>query len=323
MSKLWELFERNKLPDFYITDEKGKKVVASYDYSISDQRQQTLSNVAQILKELESLGIEVHTNMEGFPDFDKIVGREELKRIIKAAISNGKEWLDKSVTNKRGVLLYGHPGMGKTYFVDAAAKELEKRVGKGNVVYLKVENIESPYIGETANRVRKMVDKVRELRKQGKEVLLFMDEVDRLAPNRAKMSGSAKTDTTTTMLTAINDLQKEGVYYISATNDTNMLDKAFIDRHPYKMEVKPPSKEEFKLILEKMVTDPNVKSQIDFDYLASKLSENQCSIRDAESMFNLAKLGVDIEGKSYNDAAKEALDTILISKKDQNKTFLS
>jgi hypothetical protein len=89
------------------------------------------------------------------------------------------------------------------------------------------------------------------------------------------------------------------------------------------MEVKPPSKEEFKLILEKMVTDPNVKSQIDFDYLASKLSKNQCSIRDAESMFNLAKLGVDIEGKSYNDAAKEALDTILISKKDQNKTFLS
>ena len=320
MSKLWEWFEKHKVPDFAIVD-KDNNIVSGYDYNV--EQRQTLSNVDQILKELESLGIEVHTNMENFPDFDKIVGREELKRIIKAAISNGKEWLDKSVTNKRGVLLYGHPGMGKTYFVDAAAKELEKRVGKGNVVYLKVENIESPYIGETANRVRKMVDKVRELRKQGKEVLLFMDEVDRLAPNRAKMSGSAKTDTTTTMLTAINDLQKEGVYYISATNDPNMVDKAFIDRHPYKFEVKTPSVEEFKEIIKGKIIDPNVRAQIDIDYLARKLHENDCSIRDLESVLNLAKLGVDIEGKSYDEATKEALDTILISKKDQNKTFLS
>jgi len=318
MVRLEEYFNQHRLPD-EVKIEKGKIVSETYlnrEMGVYN----TLANVAQILKELEAIGVYTG-NIDDFPDFDEIVGREELKKVVMASVMNGKQWLDKSVANVGGVFLYGSPGGGKTHFVKAAAKELAKYKGKDKVIYLEVNNIESPYLGETENRIRRLVDKVKALREQGYDVVLVMDEVDRLAPNRAMLSGSGKRDTTNAFLTAVTELQKMGVRIFAMTNDPNMVDKAFIDRMAIKRYVPNPTYEEFKAFLDQKIIDPAIKSAIDIDTLARALADNNCSFRDAISLLNFMNVEMNF-GKSPSEAAREALKDVLLGKKDQDKTFL-
>ncbi len=319
MGKLEEWFFSNKLPDKAIVDSKTGKIISGSDFY--ERKMQILESIDQILKELESIGVYVK-NIDEFPDFDEIVGREDLKKVVMASVVNGKQWLRKDVADSaKSVFLYGQPGTGKTHFVRAAGKELAKRVGKENVVYLEVANIESPYIGETSSRLKKLAETVKKLRKAGKEVIVEMDEVDRLAPSRAMIGSSGKRDTTNALLTATTDMQKAGAYIFAMTNDPNMVDKAFLDRFSVKREVTTPSYEELKVFLDSAILDPNIKSSIDIDSLARIMAENKCSFRDAKSLLNYMNVEMNF-GKNPSEAAQDALNQVLKSKQDQDKSFL-
>ena len=85
----------------------------------------------------------------------------------------------------RGVLLYGPPGCGKTYLVKAIAG-----TGKANVLSVKGAELLSKWVGDSERAVRELFRRARE----AAPTLVFLDEVDALAPTRGQATDGGTTD---------------------------------------------------------------------------------------------------------------------------------
>jgi len=144
----------------------------------------------------------------------------------------------------RGVLLYGPPGCGKTYLVRALA-------GTGQVTVLPVKGAEvlSKWVGESERGLREVFRRAR----QSAPALVFLDEIDALAPQRGQSSDSGVTDrVVAALLTELDGIdQMAGVSVIGATNRPDLIDAAVL--RPGRLErlvfVPPPDAEARGLIL--------------------------------------------------------------------------
>ena len=85
----------------------------------------------------------------------------------------------------RGVLLYGPPGCGKTYLVKAIAG-----TGKANVLSVKGAELLSKWVGDSERAVRELFRRARD----AAPTLIFLDEVDALAPMRGQSTDGGTTD---------------------------------------------------------------------------------------------------------------------------------
>jgi transitional endoplasmic reticulum ATPase len=125
------------------------------------------------------------------------------------------------VSPPRGVLLYGPPGCGKTYLVKAIAG-----TGKANVLSVKGAELLSKWVGDSERAVRELFRRARE----AAPTLVFLDEVDALAPTRGQGTDGGTTDRVVaallTELDGVEDLRN--VVVIGATNRPDLIDPALL-----------------------------------------------------------------------------------------------
>ncbi|WP_433792428.1 AAA family ATPase [Actinoplanes sp. CA-252034] len=125
------------------------------------------------------------------------------------------------VSPPRGVLLYGPPGCGKTYLVKAIAG-----TGKANVLSVKGAELLSKWVGDSERSVRELFRRARE----AAPTLVFLDEVDALAPARGQGTDGGVTDRVVaallTELDGVEDLRN--VVVIGATNRPDLIDPALL-----------------------------------------------------------------------------------------------
>ncbi len=121
----------------------------------------------------------------------------------------------------RGVLLYGPPGCGKTYLVKAIAG-----TGKANVLSVKGAELLSKWVGESERAVRELFRRARE----AAPTLVFLDEVDALAPVRGQASDGGTTDrVVAALLTELDGVESlRNVVVIGATNRPDLVDPALL-----------------------------------------------------------------------------------------------
>jgi transitional endoplasmic reticulum ATPase len=121
----------------------------------------------------------------------------------------------------RGVLLYGPPGCGKTYLVKAIAG-----TGKANVLSVKGAELLSKWVGESERAVRELFRRARE----AAPTLVFLDEVDALAPTRGQSSDGGTTDrVVAALLTELDGIESlRNVVVIGATNRPDLVDPALL-----------------------------------------------------------------------------------------------
>ncbi|BFZ59266.1 AAA+-type ATPase [Saitoella coloradoensis] len=119
----------------------------------------------------------------------------------------------------RGVLLYGPPGTGKTMLLRAVANET-----KAHIIRISGPSITSKYLGESEQRLRDIFEEAN----QKQPSIIFIDEVDALAPKReGGESGEAEGRVVATLLTLMDGMEASGrVVVVAATNRPNAIDEA-------------------------------------------------------------------------------------------------
>ena len=157
--------------------------------------------------------------------WDEIGGLDEAKQQLREAV----EWpLTKpevfkrmGITPPRGILLYGPPGTGKTLLAKAVANE-----SNANFISIKGPEVMSKWVGESEKAVRELFKKARQVA----PTIVFLDELDAIAPMRGRDSGTHVTESVVNqLLTSIDGLESmEGVVVIGATNRPDIIDQGLL-----------------------------------------------------------------------------------------------
>ena len=166
----------------------------------------------------------------------------------------------------RGVLLYGPPGCGKTYLVTALAGS-----GRANVLSVKGAELLSKWVGESERAVRELFRRARE----AAPTLIFLDEVDALAPVRGQASDGGTTDrVVAALLTELDGVEAlRNVVVVGATNRPDLVDPALL--RPGRLErlvyVPPPDGPARAEILRAAARTVPLAADVDLDELAADL----------------------------------------------------
>ena len=118
----------------------------------------------------------------------------------------------------RGVLLYGPPGTGKTLLARAVAGETN-----AHFTYLGGPEIMGRYHGESEERIREVFKRAED----NAPSIVFIDEIDSIAPKRDEVSGEVEKRVVSQLLTLMDGMRSRGkVVVIAATNRPDSIDPA-------------------------------------------------------------------------------------------------
>jgi transitional endoplasmic reticulum ATPase len=129
------------------------------------------------------------------------------------------ELFDKiGVEAPKGVLLYGPPGTGKTLLAKAVAGETN-----AHFISLSGPEIMGKHYGESEERIREIFTQAEE----NSPSIIFIDEIDSIAPKRDEVSGELEKRIVSQLLTLMDGMKSRGkVVVIAATNRPDSIDPA-------------------------------------------------------------------------------------------------
>jgi transitional endoplasmic reticulum ATPase len=157
--------------------------------------------------------------------WDDVGGLNDVKQNLREAVewplSQPEVFKRMGIHPPRGILLYGPPGTGKTLIAKAVANE-----SQANFISIKGPEVMSKWVGESEKAVRELFKKARQVAPS----IVFLDELDAIAPRRGAYSGSHVTESVVNqILTSIDGLESmEGVVVIGATNRPDILDPGLL-----------------------------------------------------------------------------------------------
>ena len=157
--------------------------------------------------------------------WDEVGGLENVKQNLRESVewplSQPDVFKRLGIDPPRGILLYGPPGTGKTLLAKAVANESD-----ANFISIKGPEVMSKWVGESEKAVRELFKKA----KQVSPSIVFLDELDAIAPRRGTYSGSHVTESVVNqLLTSIDGLESmEGVVVIGATNRPDIIDSSLL-----------------------------------------------------------------------------------------------
>ncbi len=166
----------------------------------------------------------VDADEESIPDinYEDIGGlSEEIKKIremVEIPMKHPEIFQRLGVEPPKGVLLHGPPGTGKTLLAKAVASETE-----ANFILLNGPEIMSKFYGESEKKIRNIFKDAEE----NAPSIIFIDEIDAIAPKREEVHGEVERRVVSQLLTMMDGLKSRGkVVVIGATNRINALDPA-------------------------------------------------------------------------------------------------
>ncbi|WP_042684312.1 CDC48 family AAA ATPase [Methermicoccus shengliensis] len=162
----------------------------------------------------------------------------------------------------KGVLLYGPPGTGKTLIAKAVANE-----AGAHFISLSGPEIMSKFYGESEQRLRDIFEEAQ----QNAPSIVFMDELDSIAPKREEVTGEVERRVVAQLLALMDGLEERGkVVVIGATNRPNALDPALRrpGRFDREIEIGVPDKEGRLEILQIHTRGMPLSEDVDLEKLA-------------------------------------------------------
>jgi len=207
--------------------------------------------------------------------------KQELKEAVEWPLKYGKVFEHMNAKPPKGILLYGPPGTGKTMLAKAVATESE-----ANFIAVNGPEFLNKWVGESEKAVRETFRKAR----QAAPCVIFMDEIDSIAPERGTGDDSKVTERVISqMLTEMDGLQAlNGVVIIAATNRPDIIDPALLrpGRFDKSILIGPPDKESRRSIFGIHTKDKPLDGDVDLEKLAD-MTEG-CTGADISAICNEA-----------------------------------
>ncbi|MCU0570627.1 MAG: AAA family ATPase [Oculatellaceae cyanobacterium Prado106] len=143
---------------------------------------------------------------------------QELREVVEIPLKRPDLLTKMGLEPPRGVLLVGPPGTGKTLTARALSEELGV-----NYIAIVGPEVMGKYYGEAETRLRSIFEKAA----KAAPCIIFIDEIDSLAPDRAKVEGEVEKRLVAQLLSLMDGFAKtQGVVVLAATNRPDHLDPA-------------------------------------------------------------------------------------------------
>ena len=234
--------------------------------------------------------------------------KEEVKKVremIEIPLKRPELFEKLGIAPPKGVLMHGPPGTGKTLLAKAVASEsdahfiaingpeiMSKYVGgseENHFIAINGPEIMSKYVGGSEENLREYFEEAEE----NSPSIIFIDELDAIAPKREETNGEVERRTVAQLLTLMDGLKSRGqVVVIGATNRPDSLDPALRrpGRFDREIEIGVPDSEERKEVLEIHTRNMPLADDVDLDKIAN--TTHGCVGADLESLCKEAAMRV-------------------------------
>ena len=232
---------------------------------------------------------------------DMVETRQALTEAVLWPLEHPDTFTRLGVDPPRGVLLYGPPGCGKTFVVRALAAS-----GRLSVHTVKGAELMDKWVGASERAVRDLFDRARE----SAPSLIFLDEVDALAPRRGQSSDSGVSDrVVAALLTELDGVEPlADVVVLGATNRPDLIDPALL--RPGRLErlvfVPPPDAQARADILRTSGRNVPLADDVDIESLATDLegySAADCSALLREAALSAMRRNIEAATVTADDVA--------------------
>ncbi|MFC7134399.1 MULTISPECIES: CDC48 family AAA ATPase [Salinibaculum] len=143
---------------------------------------------------------------------------EQVREMIELPMRHPELFQQLGIEPPKGVLLHGPPGTGKTLMARAVANEID-----AYFTDISGPEIMSKYYGESEEQLREIFEEAEE----NAPAVVFIDEIDSIAPERGETSGDVERRVVAQLLSLMDGLNERGeVVVIGATNRVDAIDPA-------------------------------------------------------------------------------------------------
>ncbi len=269
----------------------------------------------------------VEITEEKIPDvtYEDIGGlNEEIKKIremVELPLKHPEIFERLGIEAPKGVLLHGPPGTGKTLLAKAVANESE-----ANFILINGPELMSKFYGESEKNLR---DRFEEAEKAAPSIV-FIDEIDAIAPKREESYGEVERRVVSQLLTLMDGLQSRGrVVVIGATNRPNAIDPALRrpGRFDREISINVPDKKGRLAILKIHTRNMPLAKDVNLEEIAGVtygfVGADLASLAKEAAMNVLRKVLPKIKMDEEEEIPKEVLENLKITKKDFSEALKS
>lgn len=271
----------NRIADF---DDSVLKIISKALQNDTENRFQSAQEFLQALngeieiseiekaKTTEQKGEKLKIQKKTGGGFSAIAGMQALKDMLQTdvidIIRNPEEYQKHGLGLPNGMLLYGPPGCGKTFFAERFAEETGYNFRK-----VIASDLASIYVHGTQEKIGEIFDEAR----QNAPTILYFDELDAMAPDRENAQHSYGSEVNE-FLSQLDNSGDSGVFVVGSTNKPQLIDKAILragrlEKHFY---IPPPDFEARRAMFEMYLKNRPLDFGIDYEKLAM-LTENYVS----------------------------------------------
>jgi len=190
--------------------------------------------------------------------------KEKIREIVELPMRHPEIFQHLGIEPPKGVLLYGPPGVGKTLLAKALANEIGAYFTSING-----PEIMSKFYGESEQRLREIFEEAE----KNAPAIIFIDEIDAIAPKREEVTGEVEKRVVAQLLTLMDGIKGRGkVIVIGATNRPDAVDPALRrpGRFDREIEIRPPDAKARKEILQVHTRNMPLAEDVNLDKIAEQ-----------------------------------------------------
>ena len=239
---------------------------------------------------------------------------QKIREMVELPLKHPELFQRLGIEAPKGVLLHGPPGTGKTLLAKAVANETNS-----HFIVVNGPEIMSKYYGQSEENLRKKFDEAE----KNAPSIIFIDEVDSLAPKREESKGEVERRVVAQLLTLMDGLKSRGkVIVIAATNIVNSLDPALRrpGRFDREIELGVPNKFSREQVLKIHTRNMPLADEVDLSAIGGIthgfVGADLNSLSKEAAMMVIRRLLPDLQKYENQEIPREILEKMIITKND-------